>query len=332
LAFVDETNIEVSSGDGGPGAATFRREKYAPKGGPDGGDGGRGGDVVFRVKNNLKTLSDLATRRYYHAEKGLSGQKRKRHGRDGEPEIIEVPPGTIIRSIPDGRLIKDLVGGEEWTFLRGGKGGKGNVHFASSVRQTPRYAQPGLPGETVSVRVELNLVADLGFVGMPNAGKSTLLSVLTNATPKVASYPFTTKVPNLGVMRENFVEVILADIPGLIEGASGGAGLGIRFLKHISRTTSLVFLVDLSSDDYLDAFPVLLNELAVFQEALAQKKRIIVGTKTDTDESEGRAAELREHLPDEEVLEISSFAFRGIEALKRRMVRLAQEAGNARAE
>ncbi len=332
MAFVDETSIDVSSGHGGPGSASFRREKYGPKGCPDGGDGGRGGDVVFCVKDNLKTLSHIAAQRMFHAENGQAGQKKKRHGRDGKPEIIEVPPGTLIRSIPDGRIIKDLVGGEEWTFLRGGKGGKGNVHFATAVRQTPRYAQPGLPGEAVSVQVELNLVADLGFVGMPNAGKSTLLSVLTNANPKIGSYPFTTKVPNLGVMRENYVEVVLADIPGLIEGASSGAGLGIRFLKHIARTTSLVFLVDLSADDYLEAFPLLLKELTVFRGGLENKRRILLGTKVDALESEQRTFELREHFSDEEVMVISAYAFTGIEELKHRMIRLAQEAGNGRQE
>lgn len=307
---------------------TFRREKYVPKGGPDGGDGGRGGDVVFAVRENLKTLSNIALRHAFRAEDGQPGQKRKRHGRDGKAVVIEVPPGTLVRNADDGRIIKDLTEVESWTYLRGGKGGKGNVHFKSSVRQTPRYAQPGLPGESAVVKLELNLVADLGFVGMPNAGKSTLLSVLTNAQPKIGSYPFTTKVPNLGVMREHYAEVVLADIPGLIEGASQGIGLGIRFLKHVARTTSLVFLIDLSTDDYLSAFPTLLRELEAFGGGLDKKRRILVGTKTDTEESSGREEQLRKHFPEEEILVISAFARIGLDDLRRRLFSLAEEARN----
>jgi GTP-binding protein len=229
LAFLDETTIEVSSGHGGRGAVSFRREKYVPKGGPDGGDGGRGGDVVFEVRASLKTLSHLAFKRSFHAEDGQPGQKRKRHGKDGKPVVIGVPPGTIIRSAEDNRIVKDLVEPGSWIFLKGGKGGKGNTHFATSVRQAPRFAQPGLPGESISLRLELSLIADIGFVGKPNAGKSTLLSVLTEAQPKIGAYPFTTKAPNLGVMREQYKEVVLADIPGLIEGASRGSVSGFVF-------------------------------------------------------------------------------------------------------
>jgi GTP-binding protein len=332
LAFVDETTIEVSSGHGGSGAATFRREKYVPKGGPDGGDGGRGGDVIFAVKDNLKTLSKIALRHHFKADDGQPGQKRKRHGGDGRSVVIEVPPGTLIRSAKDGRIIKDLTGSTTWTFLEGGKGGKGNVHFASSTRQAPRYAQPGLPGETATIRLELNLVADLGFVGKPNAGKSTLLSVLTNAKPEIADYPFTTKVPNLGVMKEGYAELILADIPGLIEGASRGVGLGIRFLKHITRTTSLVFLIDLSDEDFLEAFPLLLQELTAFGRGLEKKRRIIVGTKADLPEADKNIEDLRRGLPEEEILSVSSVGYEGIDKLRQRLVTLVEESGNGRRE
>jgi GTP-binding protein len=328
LAFVDEITIQVSSGHGGAGASTFRREKYVPKGGPDGGDGGRGGDVVFVVRYNLKTLSHIAYKRIFKAEDGQPGQGRKRHGRDGKSTEIEVPRGTLVRDAEDGRIIKDLNGVDRWIFLSGGKGGRGNVHFTSSVRQAPRYAQPGLPGESATLKLELNLVADVGFVGMPNAGKSTLLSVLTNARPKIGSYPFTTKVPNLGVMHEGYAEVILADIPGLIEGASQGVGLGIRFLKHISRTTSLVYLIDLSSDDYLTAFPLLVRELTAFGGKLEQKKRIIVGTKSDLPDTAARCEELEAEFPDEEILGISAYDGTGLEELRSRIAALALEGRN----
>jgi GTPase len=326
LAFVDETVIEVSSGHGGPGASSFRREKYVPRGGPDGGDGGCGGDVIFVVKENLKTLSHIAYKHIFAAEDGSPGEKRKRHGRDGKSEIIEVPPGTVIKSIDEGRLIRDLTGEDKWLFLKGGKGGKGNVHFATPSKQAPRYAQPGLAGETTKIRVELNLIADVGFVGMPNAGKSTLLAALTNADPKIGAYPFTTKVPNLGVLRESVTEVILADIPGLIEGASQGAGLGIRFLKHITRTTSLAFLVDLTDDEeYAQAFPKLLAELEEFGGGLDRKKRILIGTKLDLLESQDRLDEVKKLFPEEEVIGISSFSFVGLDVLRRRLVTLMQE-------
>ncbi|MBN1686417.1 MAG: GTPase ObgE [Spirochaetales bacterium] len=326
MAFVDETTIEVSSGHGGKGAVSFRREKYIPKGGPDGGDGGRGGDVIFEVRKNLKTLSHIAFKHVFHAEDGQPGGKKKLHGKDGKPVVIEVPPGTVIRDKETNRIIKDLADIERWTFLHGGKGGKGNSHFATSVNQAPRYAQPGLPGESANLRIELSLVADIGFVGKPNAGKSTLLSVLTKAQPKIAAYPFTTKEPNLGVMREGYAEMVLADIPGLIEGASRGAGLGFRFLKHISRTTTLAFLIDLSSDDYLGVFPMLIRELEVFDKTLAQKKRLIVGTKADIPEAEGRAEALQESFAGEIVMQVSSFTQQGIEELRGRFVRMVEAA------
>lgn len=293
-----------------------------PRGGPDGGDGGKGGDVIFEIRENVKTLSHIALKHSFHAEDGQPGRKRKLHGRDGKPVVIEVPPGTVVRDEATGRLIKDLTGTQRWTFLTGGKGGKGNTHFATSVKQAPRYAQPGLPGESAKVRLELSLVADIGFVGKPNAGKSTLLSVLTRARPKVADYPFTTKEPNLGVMREGYAEIVLADIPGLLKGASSGTGLGLKFLKHVSRTAMLAFLIDLSGDDFLEAFPILLEEMNQFDPHLTEKRRLLVGTKADLPQCEGRAEILRKEYPDETVMEISSFSLTGIEDLRRYFMRM----------
>lgn len=260
--FVDETILDVYSGKGGRGSVSFRREKYVPKGGPDGGDGGKGGDVVFKVKNNLKTLSDIRHRKTFKAENGNYGTGSRKHGKDGENAVIEVPPGTVIKNPDTNEIIKDLAelsNNEEWVFLKGGKGGLGNSHFATSVKQAPRYAQPGLPGVSRTVKVEISIIADIGFVGFPNAGKSSLLNRLTNANPKIASYPFTTKIPNLGVYRIGYNDIILADIPGIIEGASHGAGLGIKFLKHINRTNGLLFLIDLSDEKFLESFDILLN-------------------------------------------------------------------------
>ncbi|MDX9801416.1 MAG: GTPase ObgE [Spirochaetia bacterium] len=314
--FIDETNIEVSSGNGGPGSISFRREKYVPRGGPDGGDGGKGGDVVFRVKKNLKTLSSLRYRRFFRAEDGKPGRGSKKHGRDGLDAVLEVPPGTIIKNSENGELIKDLTElthDEEWIFLKGGKGGLGNSHFATSRKQTPHYAQPGLPGAERKLKVELNIIADIGFVGFPNAGKSSLLERLTNARPKIASYPFTTKIPNLGVYRLGDQDLVLADIPGIIEGASDGAGLGLRFLKHINRTRGLLFLIDLTDENYLDSFPVLLNELKSFSVELASRKRVIIGTKMDEEGTDEALEKLAEKYKEEEVIGISVFSGKGID-------------------
>jgi len=314
--FVDETILEVNSGKGGRGAVSFRREKYIPKGGPDGGDGGKGGDVVFKVKNNLKTLSDIRYRKTFNAEDGKRGLSSRKHGKDGQNAVIEVPPGTIIKNPDTDEIIKDLAelsNNEEWSFLKGGKGGMGNSHFATSVKQAPRYAQPGLPGISRKIKVEISIIADIGFVGFPNAGKSSLLNRLTNANPKIASYPFTTKIPNLGVYRIGYSDIILADIPGIIEGASKGAGLGIKFLKHINRTNGLLFLIDLSDENYLDSFDILLNELNSFSNELVLKKRVILGTKTDIEGTEESLKLLENKYPDEKIFGISVFSGKGLE-------------------
>ncbi len=318
--FIDETIIEVRSGNGGPGSVSFRREKYVPRGGPDGGDGGKGGNVVFRVKNNLKTLSGLRYKRFFNAENGKRGAANKKHGRDGLDAVIEVPPGTIIKNPDTDELIKDLTElshEEEWVFLKGGKGGLGNSNFATSRKQTPHYAQPGLTGAERKIKVELNIIADIGFVGYPNAGKSSLLERLTNAHPRIASYAFTTKIPNLGVYRLGEQDLILADIPGIIEGASDGAGLGLRFLKHISRTRGLLFLIDLTDENYLESFPILLNELKTFSIELASRKRVILGTKMDIEGTEEALEKLAEKYKEEEVVGISVFSGKGIDGFNK---------------
>ncbi len=326
MSFLDETVIEVSSGHGGAGAVSFRREKYVPRGGPDGGDGGRGGDVVFKVQRNLKTLAHLAGRGEFRAEDGHNGEKRKRHGKDGAPVEILVPPGTSVRDAETGSLIKDLEEGEPWTFLRGGKGGKGNSRFTSSTNQAPRYAQPGLPGESVRVRIELSLIADVGLLGLPNAGKSTLISALTRAHPKTASYPFTTTIPHLGVLKYGFDELVLADIPGIIEGASKGAGLGHRFLKHVSRTTVIAYLIDLSSEYPARDFDTVENELRLYDERLAGRRRIVVGTKNDIDLDGTGCDRLQDHLPDDNIVSISAVTRDGLDALIRALFEAAGEA------
>ncbi len=314
--FVDEAAIEVSSGDGGPGAVHFRREKYVPKGGPDGGDGGHGGDVVFEVRRNLKTLSHLRMRSTFRAENGRPGGGRRSHGRRGADVVIPVPPGTVVRNRETGETLRDLCNLQErWVPVRGGRGGKGNWHYTSPTRQTPRFAQPGLKGKTLRLAVELNLIADVGFVGQPNAGKSTLLASLTNAQPRVAAYPFTTRVPNVGALRLDDREMILADIPGIIQGASRGAGLGLRFLRHISRTSALAFLLDLAEEDPLGRFRTLLQELRAFSPELARRSRIVVGTKLDLEGAGERLEALCAALPEERVLGVSALTRRGLQEL-----------------
>jgi GTP-binding protein len=264
--------------------------------------------------------------RYKHtfkAENGRDGESASRYGHNGADVIVPLPPGSLIRDAQTGGLIKDFSDSKtNFVFLKGGNGGWGNIHFKSSVNQAPRKAHPGKPGQTVKLKIELQIIADIGLVGFPNAGKSSLLDRFTNARPKIASYPFTTKIPNLGVLTIGERDIIIADIPGLIEGASGGAGLGIRFLKHISRTAALAFLVDLGEDNYLEAFDILLNELNSFSEDLTKKKRLLVGTKTDLEGTEERLADLAAKYPDEEVMGISVFSGSGLKELSENFMRL----------
>ncbi len=279
---MDEAEIDVRSGHGGAGAVSFRREKYVPRGGPDGGDGGRGGDVVFRVRRNVKTLAHIRMRQRFFAKNGRPGAGRQRDGAAGENVVIDVPPGTVVTDLDTQERILDLLEeGQEEVLLRGGRGGKGNAHFKTAHNQAPRFSQPGEEGEERRLRVELRIIADIGFVGLPNAGKSTLLKVLTAANPKIGNYPFTTVIPNLGVMHHHETDVLLADIPGLIRGAGKGAGLGTRFLKHIARTRGLAFVIDAGDEDPAGSYEVLRHELETYSRELLKKRCIVVITKTD---------------------------------------------------
>jgi len=324
--FADEAVIEVSSGNGGNGCAAFRREKYVPRGGPAGGDGGRGGNVIFTIRRNLRTLAHLRYKYSFKAKNGCDGGNAGRYGRNGDDVIIPLPPGSLLRDAETGILLRDFSDNkEDFLFLKGGNGGWGNIHFKSSVNQAPTKALHGKPGANVKLKVELQIIADIGLVGFPNAGKSSLLEYFTNARPKIAAYPFTTKIPNLGVLTIDDLDIIIADIPGLIKGASKGAGLGIQFLKHISRTKALVFLIDLSSDNFLDAFDILLDELNSYSPDLLKKKRLIAGTKTDLEGTQERLAGLSDKYPEEEVLGISVFSGDGIKDVSIALADLARQ-------
>ena len=283
--FLDHATIWVRAGDGGDGAATFRREAHVPRGGPDGGDGGRGGSVILRVDPGLTTLLDFRFRHHFKAEPGGRGTGAKRHGKAGEDLVLHVPPGTGILDDGSGELLADLVAtGQVATIARGGRGGLGNVHFATATHRTPRHAQKGEPGEERWLRLELRLIADLGLVGLPNAGKSTLLAALTAARPKIAAYPFTTLEPNLGVLELGDAEdrrPTIADVPGLIEGASAGAGLGHAFLRHVERTRVLVHLVDGAARDPEWDHGVIREELRLHDAALLEKPFVVVFNKID---------------------------------------------------
>ena len=313
--FVDETVIKVRSGNGGAGCVSFRREKYIPYGGPNGGDGGNGGSVIFQVKENIRTLYNLKLKRNFFAKNGQPGMGWQKSGKKGEDTIIEIPPGTLIYDYDTNELLKDFTDSDDKiVFLKGGKGGLGNMHFATSTNQAPRYAQPGLPGQELTIRVELKLIADVGLVGFPNAGKSTLLSVLTKAKPKIANYPFTTLIPNLGVFSLDYESFVIADIPGIIEGASEGIGLGIEFLKHIERTKLLLFLIDLESEDFDEQFEKLRNELKAYSAKLAGKPFLVAASKTDLEDSDIKLEMLSEILG-REIIPISSITHKGLKNL-----------------
>lgn len=325
--FVDETTIVVSSGNGGDGCVSFRREKFVPRGGPDGGDGGRGGSVVFIVRSNLKTLSHLKLKRIFKAGNGVRGAGQRMHGKDGADVEIPVPPGTVVHDPATGDSLADLTtDGMRFVLLRGGRGGKGNSHYATPTNQAPRYAQKGVEGETRELRIELHLIADIGLVGLPNAGKSTLLSILTNARPRIADYPFTTRTPNLGLLRVGERDLIIADIPGIIEGASDGRGLGLRFLRHIERCAALLYLLDLGAEDCAATVAILEGELTTYAQALRGKPRILVGTKLDLEGAPDRLAALAAAYPADRVLGVSAFSREGLADLTRAVLELAARA------
>ncbi|MGV8962394.1 MAG: GTPase ObgE [Candidatus Saccharimonadaceae bacterium] len=315
--FVDYVKIYCRSGKGGRGSSHFRREKYIPKGGPDGGDGGEGGNIILRGNRNYWTLLHLRFQRHIMAESGEGGSRRQSSGLKGGSRVIDVPCGTVIYDALTGEYICDITNhDEEVILLKGGRGGRGNTHFKTPTNQAPRYAQPGEPAEELWVILELKLLADVGLVGFPNAGKSTLLSVVSAAKPKIANYPFTTLEPNLGIVsyRDN-KSFVMADIPGIIEGASEGKGLGIRFLRHIERNSLLLFVIPADTDDIKTEFEILLNELTQYNPELADKKRLLAISKTDLLDDELMHA-IAEDLPSIPYVFISAVTTLGLSGLK----------------
>ena len=311
--FIDYTQIDISAGNGGSGAVSFRREKFIPKGGPDGGDGGRGGHVIFKVDTNLHTLQDIRYRRRYKAENGHPGRGSNKTGKNGKDVVILVPAGSVIRKKGSKDIIIDLtVNGQNHIICNGGQGGKGNARFKTSTKQAPRKAQPGIEGESGIFEIELKVLADVGLVGLPNAGKSTLLSSISSARPKVADYPFTTLKPNLGIVKYGEYEsFVMADIPGLIEGASLGKGLGHQFLRHIERNRIHIYLIDCMEENPYDVYNTLKNELKNFNEDLIKKPSLICRTKSDLKQ------ELSPQWNDfnEKIYDISSLTKEGVDEL-----------------
>jgi GTP-binding protein len=316
--FVDYVKIYCRSGKGGAGSTHFHREKFIPKGGPDGGDGGRGGHIILRGNKNYWTLIHLKYARHIHAGDGEGGSGSRSFGKDGEDQVIEVPCGTVVYDADSGEFLCDITDdGQEIILLKGGRGGQGNWHFRTATNQTPRFSQPGEPRIEKTVILQLKVLADVGLVGFPNAGKSTLLSVLSAAKPEIADYPFTTLVPNLGIVsyRDNR-SFVMADIPGIIEGASEGRGLGLRFLRHIERNSILLFMIPADSEDIVHEYNVLLNELKQYNPELMDKQRILAITKCDMLDTE-LLSELKNELPRGiETVMISSVSGLGINELK----------------
>jgi len=329
MRFVDEAVISVQSGDGGRGCVSFRREKYIPKGGPDGGDGGNGGNVIIRATRRLHTLNDYKLKKHFKAQNGKPGRGKNQTGKDGRDVVIRVPLGTIIYDHESGEVIADLIqDDQEIVVLIGGKGGRGNQHFATPTHRAPRIAQPGLPGQEKVLTLSLKYLADIGLIGFPNAGKSTLLSRLTMARPRIDSYPFTTLIPNLGVIVfDDERTLIIADIPGLIEGASEGRGLGHRFLRHIERTKLLVHLIDITyvpKNDLLEDFHILRGELEKFDPSLKQKDQMVLINKVDIHTSEHRdISSLRRALQEMgiDALPISALTGEGLDEMKQTLAR-----------
>ncbi len=318
--FIDYVKLHVSSGNGGSGSSHLHREKYVAKGGPDGGDGGRGGHVILRGNKNLWTLFEFSFRRHIRAEHGGNGGKQRSSGADGQDEIVDVPLGTVIRDTETEEIIDEVTeDGQEIIIAEGGMGGRGNWHFKTSTNQTPRYSQPGIDGQELDITLELKVLADVGLVGFPNAGKSTLLSVITSAKPKIADYEFTTLKPNLGIVRyRDFKSFVVADIPGIIEGAAEGKGLGYRFLRHIERNSTLLFLVPADAENVAKEYEILLDELRRYNPEMLDKDRLVAVSKTDMLDDELKAelkAELDENLP-VPYLFISSVAQQGLTELK----------------
>ncbi|MDU2500089.1 GTPase ObgE [Finegoldia sp. BIOML-A2] len=318
--FIDVAKIELKAGKGGDGSVAFRREKYEPSGGPAGGDGGDGGSIIIVGDKDIKTLMDYSYKSIYKAENGGDGRNKKQFGKKGEDLILKVPVGTLVKDYDTDTVIYDVKHDkEEFVICKGGKGGKGNVHFKSSIRQAPRFAEPGTKGEEKTIKLELKLLADVGLIGLPNVGKSTLLSIMSNARPKIANYHFTTLEPNLGVCKVGEKSFVLADIPGLIEGASEGLGLGHDFLKHIERTKILVHVLDISGSEGrnpIEDFELINSELSSYNIKLNDKKMLVVLNKTDLG-AEDNIKEFREKYSDkvDEIVEISAATTENVDKL-----------------
>ena len=322
MRFIDEAKIFVRAGDGGNGCVSFRREKFVPKGGPDGGDGGNGGNIKIVTNKNLSSLLDYRYKKIHKAQNGDGGRGKNQHGKTASDLIIPVPIGTVIKNAEDGKILGDLTqNGMEFIVVKGGKGGKGNARFASSTNRSPQTATKGNPGELLEIELELKLLADVGILGFPNVGKSTLISKMSEARPKIADYPFTTLIPNLGIVRYgNYKSFVVADIPGIIEGASEGTGLGIRFLKHVERTRILIHLLNISpltNRNPTDDYKKMNVELRKYSKDLAQKPQIIVINKIDVPNSTDRIKKVVDYFNSNnvEVLKISAITKKGIKEL-----------------
>jgi len=327
VKFIDEAIITVQSGNGGSGCVSFRREKFIPLGGPDGGDGGKGGDVVLKTTLRKRTLQQFQFKRQFKAKNGAGGKGKQKTGKNSYDLIIEIPPGTLVSDAETGEILKDLTkSGETFIAAKGGRGGQGNRRFKTSTNRSPRFSQPGEPGETLTLKLDLKLLADVGIIGLPNAGKSTLISSISSANPKIGNYPFTTLSPNLGVVQTPWGEpFVVADIPGLIEGAHKGAGLGIKFLRHIERTRILVHLIDVLSIDLenpLKVYNTINRELAMYSKGLAEKPQIVVVNKLDLPDAEEAANIFKSAAKDKKILQISAINGAGIDELKSQIIKL----------
>lgn len=330
MQFIDQARISVKAGNGGDGVVRFRREKYVPAGGPAGGDGGKGGDVVFEVDSGLSTLIDFRYKRKYRAEDGEPGGSSNKHGKDGMDLVIRVPAGTLVKDAKTGDVLVDLVApGQRAIIARGGRGGRGNTHFKSPTRQAPGFAEKGQPGEERDVVLELKLIADVGLVGYPNVGKSTFISVVSAARPKIADYPFTTLVPNLGVVSMgDGNSFVIADIPGLIEGAHAGVGLGHEFLRHVERTQVLIHMLDISGVEGRDPredYQKINLELEKYSPELAKRPQIVVANKMDLPDAQRNLEAFRERYPELEVLPISAATGQGIDTVLQAVWQLVKE-------
>lgn len=328
--FVDELNVKLIAGAGGDGCTSFRREKYVPMGGPDGGNGGKGASIIFKVDKNLKTLIDLSYKKFIKAPKGENGKGSNKYGKNAEDIIIRVPAGTTIYDVDTNEVLADLtLEDEEVVVARGGRGGKGNKSFATHDNPAPKFSEKGEPGEEKIVRLELKVLADIGLIGMPSVGKSTLLSLISSASPKIAAYHFTTLSPNLGVVKlKNGKSFVIADLPGLIEGASSGVGLGVEFLRHAMRTKILAHVIDMGSSEGrnpIDDYKIIRNEIETYSELLKNKKEIIVANKMDLENSQKNIANFKKEFPGLEIIEVSCMNNTGIEQL---IKKLSQELEN----